>query len=84
MASTRQIPRCDSKKGVSVDLRRAAKNSPYTRSASNTALSELAELLRELHQSLQDYAPVWYTQAMDDRIREKLAAAEQVADFVKW
>jgi hypothetical protein len=39
-------------------------------------VAELAQLVRELHQSLEDYAPVWFTQAIDDRIREKLAAAE--------
>lgn len=81
MASTRQIPRCDRKKGVPVDLRRAAKNSPNTRAASDLALSELAELLRELHQSLEDYAPMWYTEAMDARIRERLAAAERTCRF---
>ena len=37
---------------------------------------ELADLVRDLHQSLESYAPMWYTKTMDDRIRETLAAAD--------
>ena len=81
MASSRQILRCDSKNSAPVNLGQAAENGRYKRPASDTALSELAELLRELHQSLEDYAPMWYTQAMDDRIRESLAAAERACRF---
>ena len=40
------------------------------------AIVELAELVRDLHQSLESYAPMWYSDKMDDRIRETLAAAD--------
>ena len=77
MASTQRIPRCDCKKDAALDLRQARKNRRSARPLSDTSLSELTELLRDLHQSLQEYAPRWYTQAMNDRIREKLADAER-------
>ena len=54
----------------------AVGNGRHARPAPDTLVAELAELVRELHRSLEDYAPVWFTQAIDDRIREKLAAAE--------
>lgn len=81
MASTRQILRCSSKNSAPVNLGQAAEDGRLKRPASDAALSELAELLRELHQSLQDFAPTWYTQAMDDRIRERLVAAERACRF---
>jgi len=74
MTSPRVFPRRDSKNDVTGDWQQTGTNL-----ASDTLLSELAELLSELHQTLQDYAPTWYTQTMDHRIREKLAVAQRLS-----
>jgi hypothetical protein len=36
-------------------------------------LDAMAELLRDLHKLLESYAPTWYTEDVDRRIRETLA-----------
>lgn len=77
MASVRQAPRCVSKKGAPVGLHQVGDHYLYTRPSADKSLVELAELLRELHQSLQDYGPIWFTQELNTRIRKKLAAAER-------
>ena len=76
MASVRENSQGESKKGASVDLHRAGNNGRSGPRAHPITLAELAELMRELHQSLEDYAPTWYTKSMDDRIRKTLAAAD--------
>ena len=40
------------------------------------SVQELASVLRSLHQLLLDYAPPWYTNNLDDRLREVLANAD--------
>lgn len=37
---------------------------------------ELAELTRDLHQLLLSYAPTWYKEGMDDRVRKVLGVAD--------
>jgi hypothetical protein len=39
---------------------------------------ELAELVRDLHQLLASHAPLWYTEKLDARVSESLAAASWV------
>jgi hypothetical protein len=34
---------------------------------------ELAELIRDLHELLESYAPSWYTEDLDTRVRDTLA-----------
>jgi hypothetical protein len=34
---------------------------------------ELAELIRDLHELLESYAPLWYTQDLDTRVCDTLA-----------
>jgi hypothetical protein len=46
--------------------------------APETAATELAELVRDLHQLLESQAPLWYTEKMDARLSESLAAASCV------
>lgn len=54
-----------------------AKRSPlFNHTAPETVVKELAKLVRDLHQLLGNYAPSWYTQKMDARISEELAAAD--------
>jgi hypothetical protein len=33
---------------------------------------ELAELIRDLHELLESYAPAWYTEDLDTRVRDTL------------
>jgi hypothetical protein len=33
---------------------------------------ELAELIRDLHELLENYAPSWYTEDLDTRVRDTL------------
>jgi hypothetical protein len=33
---------------------------------------ELAELIRDLHELLESYAPSWYTEDLDTRVRDTL------------
>ena len=35
-------------------------------------VEELAELIRDLQELLESYAPTWYTQELDTRVRETL------------
>lgn len=37
---------------------------------------ELTELTRDLHQLLLSYAPTWYKEGMDDRVRKVLGVAD--------
>ena len=41
-----------------------------------TAVKDLAEVVRNLHQLLQSYGPVWYTGEADARLRNALAEAD--------
>jgi hypothetical protein len=49
---------------------------PKAKRKPETVVKELAELVRDLHQLLGNYAPSWYSQKMDARISEELAAAD--------
>ena len=40
-------------------------------------VADLAELVLDLHELLESYAPPWYTQKMDSRVSKTLAAADQ-------
>lgn len=42
-----------------------------------TLVADLAELVRDLHELLESYAPLWYTHKMDSRVSKTLAAADQ-------
>jgi hypothetical protein len=44
-----------------------------TRLRPQQVLDAMAELLRDLHKLLESYAPTWYTEDVDRRIRETLA-----------
>jgi hypothetical protein len=44
-----------------------------TRLGPQHVLDATAELLRDLHKLLESYAPTWYTEDVDTRIRETLA-----------
>jgi len=46
---------------------------------SDEVVAELVALVRELHELLGSYAPVWYTRMLDDRMSEILAAADSVS-----
>jgi len=41
-----------------------------------TAVKDLAEVVRSLHQLLQSYGPIWYTGKTDARLRNALAEAD--------
>ena len=41
-----------------------------------TAVKDLAEVVRSLHQLLQSYGPTWYTGETDARLRNALAEAD--------
>ena len=41
-----------------------------------TAMKDLAEVVRSLHQLLQSYGPIWYTGKTDARLRNALAEAD--------
>ena len=41
-----------------------------------TAVKDLTEVVRSLHQSLQSYGPIWYTGETDARLRNALAEAD--------
>ena len=41
-----------------------------------TAVKDLAEVVRSLHQLLQSYGPIWYTGETDARLRNALAEAD--------
>jgi len=50
-----------------------AKTGPRTTQMSpKQVLEELAELLRDLHELLESYGPLWYKQEMDHRIVQML------------
>lgn len=74
MASVRNWRRREAKDGATVD--QAGSYGRLGRRSPATMATELAELLCELHQSLEHYAPFWYTKTMDDRIREMLATSD--------
>ena len=76
MASVREYRRHDAKNVLTMDRHKARGNGRNAGAGPNALVAELAELVRELHQTLEDYGPVWFTKTMDDRIRQKLAAAE--------
>ena len=44
-----------------------------TRLTPEQVAEELAELIRDLHELLKSYAPSWYTEDLDNRIRNTLA-----------
>jgi predicted deacylase len=56
-------------------LHKVTSNQHSRRTTLDTVV-ELAELVRDLHQSLESYAPMWYTEKMNDQIRNTLAAAD--------
>lgn len=60
---------------ATLGLHKAKSSQSSAHRAVDTVL-ELAELVRDLHQSLESYAPMWYTKEMDDRVRETLAGAD--------
>jgi hypothetical protein len=72
------------KQNIRADMSSAA-HGPYKanskqdsgRTASDI-VGELAQLVRDLHQSLEIYAPVWYTRKMDDRVKKELAEADSI------
>jgi hypothetical protein len=37
------------------------------------AVEKMAELIRDLHELLESYAPTWYTEDLDSRVSETLA-----------
>jgi hypothetical protein len=39
--------------------------------------AELAELVRDLHELLESYAPTWYTEDLDTRVRKTLTRFSQ-------
>ena len=41
-----------------------------------TAVRDLAEVVRSLHQLLESYGPIWYTRETDARLRNALAEAD--------
>jgi len=41
--------------------------------ARESVLKEVAKLIGDLHQLLQGYSPVWYTEEMDARMQKALA-----------
>ena len=45
------------------------------------SVDELAELLRDLHQLLESYAPQWYSAQLDSRVRKMLARVDRVSDL---
>jgi len=44
-----------------------------TRLTPEQVAEELAELIRDLHELLESYAPSWYPQDLDTRVRDTLA-----------
>ena len=44
-----------------------------TRLTPEQVAEELAELIRDLHELLESYAPLWYTQDLDTRVCDTLA-----------
>lgn len=62
-----------------MDLHPADQETAYPGPSPATTITELAELLRELQQLLLEYGPIWYTKTMNDRILEKLAAADRTS-----
>jgi len=70
---------CRAQHGVSratPGLPKVKRNPLFNDTAPETVVKELAELVRDLHQLLGSYAPSWYTQKMEARISEELAAAD--------
>ena len=65
----------DSTSSATAGFRKAKGKQASGHTALDTAV-ELAELVRDLHQSLESYAPMWYTKEMDGRVRETLADAD--------
>lgn len=47
--------------------------------APSPSVDELTELLRDLHQLLESYAPQWYPEQLDSRVREMLARVDRVS-----
>ena len=43
-----------------------------THLSSQPLIEELAELIGDLHELLESYAPTWYTEELDTRVRETL------------
>jgi len=43
-----------------------------TRLTPEQVAEELAELIRDLHELLESYAPSWYTEDLDKRVRDTL------------
>lgn len=64
----------NSASSATTDLKaKGSRVSAYT--TSEAVVADLAELVRDLHELLESYAPMWYTKTTDDRVREKLAVA---------
>lgn len=47
------------------------------RTTANTLAADLADLVHDLHELLESYAPPWYTKKTDDRVSKMLVAADQ-------
>lgn len=45
------------------------------------SVEQLGVLLRDLHELLENYAPQWYTENMDTRLREALAMLNQPTNY---
>jgi hypothetical protein len=48
-----------------------------TRLTPEQVAEELAELIRDLHELLESYAPSWYTEGLDTRVRDTLTKFTQ-------
>jgi hypothetical protein len=44
-----------------------------TRLTPEQVAEELTELIRDLHELLESYAPTWYTEGLHSRVRDTLA-----------
>ena len=65
---------------LSDDLHNLQSGPASAEASSKLAVVELVDLVRDLHKLLEDYAPRWYTEDMENRVRETLAKAEGAAD----
>jgi hypothetical protein len=57
-------------------LHRAKRRLASKRAARKPVVEELVDLVRDLHQLLENYAPRWYTEQLDTRLSKALAAAD--------
>ena len=77
--STNQIRRePHSARGASLGLHKTIRGRATAHTMPEALVAELAELVRDLHELLESYAPPWYTQKMDSRVSIALGAADHV------